>query len=128
MGQNQRIESLTIVLREYKKEKLVFNLRDINFIQKIDRNVFVFINKNRNQNLFSRHITTTRDLIEKQDLQNHFYMNTRIIVSYHFIHSIISAYNSTNERLIKFKSEGLNIGRNEYLKLQQGYADYIFKS
>lgn len=126
MEQNHKIKSLPIVLKEYKKDKLVFNLYDINFIQKIDRNVFVFINNNRNQNLFSRHISTTRGLIEKQDLQNHFYMNTRIIVSYHFIHTIISNYNSTYERYIKFKSEGLNIGRNEYLKLQQGYFDYIF--
>lgn len=121
MEQNQIIENQTIVLREYKKEKLVFNLSDINFIQKIDRNVFVFINNNRNQNLFCRYITATRDLIEKQDLQNHFYMNTRIIVSYHFLANVMDITLPDRLGIEILRGYNMQIGMNEYRVLKEKF-------
>lgn len=121
MEQCDQNRNLPIVLREYKKDKLVFNLYDIEFIQKIDRNVFVFVNNNRNHNLFCRHISSTRDLIEKQNLQNHFYMNTQIIVSYHFFKRVIDITLPDRLGINVLRSYDLQIGMNEYRSLKEKF-------
>ena len=118
---NHSFEHLKIILKEYKKRPLYYRLLDLTFIQKDFRNVYAFFVSGKQINLYERSILNIQKLIKSQNLEKHFYMNSGIIVSFHFIHEVIDLSLTNQEGIDLFRKIGLNIGRNEYINLKSEY-------
>ncbi|MGL4331240.1 MAG: hypothetical protein ACRCSR_00305 [Bacteroidales bacterium] len=118
-------KELHIVLKEYKNEKVVFNLFDLSFICIVNRSVHAYTNDNKSHNLFNRTISSTRVLIEKQNLQHHFYINTHIIVNYHFIKELTNQSFTDKEAIGILSNKGLKIGLTEYRNMLKAYKSIL---
>lgn len=125
MEKNRKAHSsvTTIVLRKYKKEQITLPLQDLCFVQRKDRNVTAFTNDGKEVNLYSRKLSHIRNLIENQELQYFFYMNSKIIVSYHFIDYVIRKYCSFKQIVKYFETAGLRIGRNELINMISSFEN-----
>ena len=58
-------------------------------------------------------------------MEKHFYMNSGIIVSFHFIHEVIDLSLTDKQGIKLFQEKGLSIGRNEYLNLKTSYLNLL---
>lgn len=119
--ENQSFESLKIILKIYKKQPLYYKLLDLTFIQKDFRNVYAFFVSGKQINLYERSILKIQNLIKSQNLEKHFYMNSGIIVSFHFIHEVINLALTDKEGIKLFQEKGLNIGMSSYREMRNDY-------
>ena len=117
MEQCDQNRNLPIVLKRNKYQHLSFLLSSILFIQRESGSVHVYKKDEKPTNLLSRSIKETKELIHQQDCDHHFYMNSAIIVSYHFIEKIMQSHSSQAQILNCLKKSGLRIGRNEALNM-----------
>lgn len=109
--------NLLIVLKRNKYQQLSFLLSSIFFIQRESGSVHVYNQNQKPTNLLYRSIKEAKELIHQQNCQHHFYMNSNIIVSYHFIEQILTSYSSQIQILNYLKISGLRVGRNEVLNM-----------
>lgn len=125
MEQCDQNRNLPIVLKRNKYQHLSFLLSSILFIQRESGSVHVYKKDEKPTNLLSRSIKETKELIHQQDCDHHFYMNSAIIVSYHFIEKHIDLNLPDHKAIELFKKIGLRIGMNEFRNMCNSYKSKI---